>query len=424
VELMGGRIGAVSEPGVGSTFHFTANLEVAPAPGAAGRARLPEGLRVLVVDDSGMNRAILAAYLGSRELRCELAGSGREALAALREAVREGDPMELVVLDFHMPEMNGLELATAIRGDASLRGTRLVMLTSTGDNRSAAREAGIEHYLTKPVRRARLLEAVAEAMGTETAAVPEARAAAVSTGLRVLVAEDNAVNQLVIQGMLAQRGIEVACAADGEEALAMLAERAYAAVFMDCQMPRLDGYAATARIRAGEGDGPRIPIVAMTAHAMTGDRERCLAAGMDDYLTKPIRPDVLDAMLERWLGLAPASREDAPAAAASEALIDAARMHMFRDEYADIAGQLLDLFARSTPPLLDELRAAMERDDADAVRAAAHKLKGSCQNIGASFMATLCRSLEAGEGEPGETLDGLDEAFPPTHDALLQALAG
>jgi two-component system, sensor histidine kinase and response regulator len=153
---------------------------------------------------------------------------------------------------------------------------------------------------------------------------------------------------------------------------------------------------------------------------MKGDRERCLAAGMDDYMSKPVRPEVVDAMLERWLGVGGGGLAGTEA---SEGLIDAARMRMFRDEYADIADQLLDLFVQSTPPLLDELRAAAERDDAEALRSTAHKLKGSCQNIGASFMAALCRSLETGETEPDDALDGLDAAFPPTHDALLEALA-
>jgi CheY-like chemotaxis protein len=202
----------------------------------------------------------------------------------------------------------------------------------------------------------------------------------------------------------------------------MLAHGEYAAVFMDCQMPQLDGYAATAQIRAAEREGTRIPIIAMTAHAMTGDRERCLAAGMDDYMSKPVRPEVVDAMLERWLGLG--GGDAAAGTEAAEGLIDAVRMRMFRDEYADIAGQLLDLFVESTPPLLDELRAAAERDDAEALRSTAHKLKGSCQNIGASLMAALCRSLEKGETGPAAALDELDAAFPQTHDALLEALAG
>jgi two-component system sensor histidine kinase/response regulator len=214
-----------------------------------------------------------------------------------------------------------------------------------------------------------------------------------ATGARVLIAEDNEVNRLVIETMLVKRGFQVDVANDGAEALAKLAHGRYAAVFMDCQMPNVDGYEATARIRASERDGTRLLVIAMTAHAMAGDRERCLEAGMDDYLSKPLRPEALDAVLERWLGLAPAGAEEPDADAAGEALIDEARMRTFRDDYPDIVDQLVDLFVSSTPPLLEELRAAHDGDDRDDLRRAAHKLKGSCQNIGATFMATLCRTL-------------------------------
>jgi two-component system sensor histidine kinase/response regulator len=241
----------------------------------------------------------------------------------------------------------------------------------------------------------------------------------------VLVAEDNAVNQMVIQGMLARYGFEVDVAGDGREALAQLEHRRYAAVFMDCQMPELDGYETTAAIRAAEASrgSARLPIVAMTAHAMTGDRERCVAAGMDDYLAKPLRPDLLDAVLERWvgtsIGLAPAV---APLGDPVEALIDEARMRTFRTEYADIVDQLVDLFVQGSPPLIDELRVAVAAGDAEAVRRGAHKLKGSCQNMGATFMATLCRTLETGDVDAAVAVAELDAAFAPTEAAIRRAV--
>jgi CheY-like chemotaxis protein len=305
------------------------------------------------------------------------------------------------------------------------------MLTSTGEHRARAREVGITAYLTKPVRRARLVDTVADeahelAPATPVRVVVQAppAAAAPSSGVRVLIAEDNEVNQLVIETMLSKRGLVVDIAADGAEALAKLAHNTYAAVFMDCQMPNLDGYEATARIRAQERAGERLPVIAMTAHAMAGDRERCLEAGMDDYMSKPLRPEVLDEVLERWLGVVPDG--DEPAAAAEEpavdALIDAARMRTFRDDYPDIVDQLLDLFLQSTPPLLDELRAALDGGRDKDLRRAAHKLKGSCQNIGATFMVTLCRALETGDGPAAEVLDELDGAFASTEAALRGAL--
>jgi two-component system sensor histidine kinase/response regulator len=425
VELMGGEIGAESEVGNGSRFHFTLPLAAAAGPRSSRRSRvaIPDGLRVLVVDDNATNRAMLEAYLRSRGVQCAIAESGAQALERMRGAAAERAPYDVVVLDCHMPGMDGLELAAAVRRDADLRHARLVMLTSTGDHRARARELGIAGYLTKPVRRARLLEAVAEAAVRDgdaegRPAAPAARShppAPPAGALRVLVAEDNAVNQLVIETMLAKRGIAVDVAADGLEALEMLSRGTYAAVFMDCQMPELDGYETTARIRSGERDGERLPVIAMTAHAMMGDRERCLAAGMDDYLSKPLRPEEVDAVLERRIGV-PAR------VAATEQLVDEARMRTFREDYADIAGRLVDLFARSTPPLIDELRAAAEGDDREAVRRAAHKLKGSCQNIGATFMADLCRALETGEDDPSAAVAQLAAALEPTEATLRSAL--
>jgi CheY-like chemotaxis protein len=339
----------------------------------------------------------------------------------MHAAARQGEPFDVVVLDAHMPQMDGLDLAEAIRQAPSLRGARLVMLTSTGDHRERARDLGIDGYLTKPVRRARLLEAVAD-VASPADPEPVAMSPARASGVRILVAEDNEVNQLVIETMLAKRGFAVDVANDGGEALAKLAHATYAAVFMDCQMPNVDGYEATGRIRAQERDGEHLPVIAMTAHAMAGDRERCLDAGMDDYLSKPLRPEALDAVLERWLGMAPAHVEEPAVEVATDALIDAARMRTFRDDYPDIVDQLVDLFVQSTPPLLDELRAAYEGEDHDELKRTAHKLKGSCQNIGATFMATLCRSLETAEDDLGDTLAELDGAFPPTEAAIRRAL--
>jgi CheY-like chemotaxis protein len=192
---------------------------------------------------------------------------------------------------------------------------------------------------------------------------------------------------------------------------------------MDCQMPEMDGYEATGAIRAAEaGRDERLTVVAMTAHALKGDRERCLAAGMDDYLSKPLRPRELDAVLERWLGAAPQSPAAPPAeATGAEALVDETRMRVFRDDYPEIVEQLVDLFVDSTPPLLEELREALAAGDAEAARRAAHKLKGSCQNIGARRLAGLAAGIETGETAAPD-VDDLDRVFAATGDALRAAL--
>jgi CheY-like chemotaxis protein/HPt (histidine-containing phosphotransfer) domain-containing protein len=301
------------------------------------------------------------------------------------------------------------------------------MLTSTTDRRAAARAAGIDHYLQKPVRRRRLLETVAEAMGAQREASPVGAPVRPATSREtILVVEDNLVNQRVIEAMLAKRGFHVECAANGREALSRLVMGSYALVFMDCQMPEMDGYAATAAIRARERGGLRLPIVAMTAHAMKGDRERCLAAGMDDYLAKPLRSEELDAALERWLGArpAPATVDTGEGLDPFGSLVDEARMRVFRVDYPEIVDELVELFVESTPPLLEELRAGADREDAEAVRRAAHKLKGSCQNVGASFLATLAEEIErTGDAGP-PALDGLDRVFADTCGALRAALIG
>jgi two-component system sensor histidine kinase/response regulator len=230
----------------------------------------------------------------------------------------------------------------------------------------------------------------------------------------VLVAEDNAVNQLVIQGMLDKRGYACDIVANGREALAQLERGVHAAVLMDVQMPEIDGFEATARIRERETGADHLPIIALTASAMEGDRERCLQAGMDDYISKPLRPDQLDAVLERWLGHTGAGGEPASSNGDRNGLIDVGRVRRFREDYPDIVDRLVALFADSTPPLLEQLTNAVHASDDDAVRRLAHKLKGSCQNVGAVRMATLCRSLEERDARAVPLADELQAVYPAT----------
>jgi signal transduction histidine kinase/DNA-binding response OmpR family regulator len=316
VQLMGGVIGAAPRPGGGSVFHFTLPLPFEAQPATAHA--IPEDLgqiRCLIVDDHEVNRRVLGSQLTSWGLRSAAANSGAEALAMLRTAAGEGDPYGAVLLDFLMPGMDGIGVARAIRADAALRETPVIVLSSV--ERRAVPEASevpapFHEWLVKPVRQSRLMDVLIAAWnarrGKGTAAdtapppsVPPSEAPAFPK-TRVLVVDDGAVNQRVAALQLGKLGCRVDVAANGREGVRMVSEFPYDIVFMDCQMPELDGYDATREIRDLEAGGKHVPIVAMTAHAMTGEREKCLSAGMDDYVAKPVRPADLEAALKRWVG--------------------------------------------------------------------------------------------------------------------------
>jgi PAS domain S-box-containing protein len=311
VVLMGGEIGLASEPGRGSAFRFAVRLAKGEAaPPAPRRDESLRGLHVLVVDDNATNRTVLTRTLAGWGLRAAEAAGGAEALAALRSA---GEAFALALLDFRMPEMDGLELARQIKADPALAGVRLIMLTSLGlrGQRELALAAGVDGYLVKPVRLSQLydcLVTVLAATGSmpsapaRPAAGSERRPPPAAHGPRVLLAEDNAVNQALALRLLQKLGCRVDVVGNGRDAVAAVARADYALVFMDCQMPEMDGYEATAAIRQGEAGARRLPIIALTASAMQGDREACLAAGMDDYLSKPLGLRDMERMLRRWQG--------------------------------------------------------------------------------------------------------------------------
>jgi two-component system sensor histidine kinase/response regulator len=301
VTAMGGSIGVDSRPGHGSTFWFTLPLELAvdPTVTPTRQTDLLTGLRVLVVDDNQTNRVILHDQLSAWGMSVDVADSGARALSLLDGATRDGRPFDLAVLDLCMPEMDGLELGRRISARSHPVCPRMVLLTSGPDvGLGQARAAGISASLTKPVQLSRLQAALQGLVGDRAHPAPPPEAA---TGRgRVLVVEDVEINQLVATGILEHLGYTVDLADDGLEALDALARASYDAVLMDVHMPRLDGYQATAEIRRREGDGPRTPIIAMTAGAIAGDRERCLEAGMDDYVSKPIGKEAVAAALNRW----------------------------------------------------------------------------------------------------------------------------
>ena len=320
VALMGGRIWLESEEGAGSTFHFTARFGPAEAP-PLGPVEPPEvhDLAVLVVDDNATNRLILREMLTNWGMRPTVVDGGPAALVALEEARARGAPFALVLLDGMMPGMDGFTLAERIQADPDLVGATLMMLSSAGQREDAARcrELGIAAYLTKPIRQSALLDTIMTTLGGAAAArAASTRPAgpAAGRGLSLLLAEDNAVNQRLAVAVLEKRGHRVVVAGNGRQALAALGRERFDAVLMDIQMPEMDGFEATAAIRAREaGTGRRTPVIAMTAHAMKGDRENCLAAGMDGYVSKPLRPEVLFATLAELVPGAGPQPEAAPA---------------------------------------------------------------------------------------------------------------
>jgi PAS domain S-box-containing protein len=314
VEGMAGRIGVESASGAGSRFWFS--LPLASVPGAR-RNSTPSasislsGVRVLVVDDNAANRLILVSQLTAWDMCPDEVSDGHSALARLRAAAAHGQPYDIAVLDHLMPGMDGLALARRVFADPDLSATRMIMLTSSMlTDHSQLSEAGVDQWCTKPVRTAVLRDRLTRLLSTEPArtgptgpepVLKDPWPSAGSRG-RILVVEDNAVNQLVAEGTVTKLGFQVDIVANGAEALVAIAASSYSAVLMDCHMPVMDGFEATRRIRSGEEVGDRrIPILAMTASVMDEDRNRCLAAGMDDYLTKPINLKTLDAMLESWI---------------------------------------------------------------------------------------------------------------------------
>jgi signal transduction histidine kinase/CheY-like chemotaxis protein len=311
VTMMGGRMWVESEPGKGSCFHFTARMGESKLALPAGPVspHMPEGAQFLVVDDNQTNRRILRGLLGEYGAEVLAADGAKEALALMRQRAEAGKPVTLLVSDAHMPELDGFWLAEQVKSDAKLAGTAIMMLTSAAqrDDGERCRALGISGYLTKPVSQSELREAILLLLNPEsgefTGGGPIVRHAAhtgrAGSSLKILVAEDNPVNQRVALRMLGKRGHRITVVNNGREALAALEMQAFDLVLMDVQMPEMDGFEATAAIRQSErGTGKRQPIVAMTAHAMKGDSQRCIDAGMDGYIGKPIRGEDLYALLD------------------------------------------------------------------------------------------------------------------------------
>jgi signal transduction histidine kinase/CheY-like chemotaxis protein len=410
VQLMGGTAWVESSEGQGSTFHFTARFAVVETQALPTTPVLPaelQGLSVLVVDDNETNRRILCEMTRGWGMRPDAAESGAIALAALETAQQKGDPVRVVLIDGHMPAMDGFELAERIqtrrKQSPGRAETTVLMLTSGGRAGEATRckELGVLAYLLKPVLKADLQAAILSALSqrpgeiSSPALVTRHTLRESARKLRILVAEDNPVNQAVILRVLQKMGHTAGLAQTGKEALAIASADKFDLIFMDVQMPEMDGLAATAAIRQREQkSGTHIPIFAMTAHAMKGDRERCLEAGMDGYITKPVRFSDIEQTLTNLAGAAK------PAAKVPQK-VEAKVASWNRTEALDRIGgdeellrDLCQIFLDESPKLLEKLQQAVAAGDSDGVMRAAHSLKGESSYLGADGTSQAARQLE------------------------------
>ncbi|WP_285244673.1 response regulator [Pseudarthrobacter sp. fls2-241-R2A-127] len=462
-EAMSGEIGMRSVPGQGSTFWFRIPLPVAPpSTNPLPAADFLTGMRVLVVDDNATNRLVLESQLRGWRLKPHPVPDAMTALASAREAAERGEPYDLAVLDLCMPGTNGLELAQAIKADPALAGIELIMLTSTMQiNGSAIADAGVREWLMKPVRSSEFYNRLVRLMSTSGQRPPAQRLAGMTSAAlreqaasgpshhrhvrgRLLVVEDNDVNQLVARSTVAKFGYAVDVVANGAEAVAAVETTPYDAVLMDCHMPVMDGFEATRIIRSRENGSSRLPIIAMTAGALDGDRERCLTAGMDDYLAKPVDATDLEMILARWVRdpatrflpgqpLAVTGGHGAASSGHSRRGLDMSRLAILRDLGPSDGRGLLpaaaEAFRNDVPDRIAALNRAINDNDGPALAQAAHALKGASANIGAITAADLCGELEAmgsngNHGHARQLVSRLEEELAHVNIELDRALDG
>jgi two-component system, sensor histidine kinase and response regulator len=434
IEMMRGRIWVESDFGRGSTFHVMARFGLqksSPPRRDLDRRETLRDLRVLVVDDNATNRRILDEMLRQWHVRPTVVSNGQAALAAIREAHSQQNSFRLVLLDGQMPNMDGFVLAEQIKKDALIAGPTLMMLSSAGhlSQSERCRRAGINSYMIKPIKQSELLEGILAALnprddGASTAVDPTGNgateAAAPSQQLRILLAEDNVVNQRLAVAILEKRGHVVTVVDNGRKALAASRTERFDIILMDVQMPDMDGLQATAAIREREKkSGVHVPIIALTARAITADRERCLTAGMDEYVTKPFRPQDLIATIERLISVGgqpmpvasppvDTSRRVPEAKAPTlqgrtrgvvvpantAGIIDLAALRARVEDDTELLLEMIELFLDSAPTLLDEVAAGVQHGDARAVQLSAHALKGAMQSLGATAGARAALRLE------------------------------